>query len=134
MGRDGQGAATHDAEGLKPVSPAHSQTRLRLIKLLHTIVWAFFASCILAIPCLAWHRAFGWAFLLAAIVLGEVLVLAFNQWVCPITPLAARHTEDRRANFDIYLPEWVAEHNKTLFGALYLAGTLFTCFRWWKAL
>lgn len=108
-------------------------SRLRLIKLLHTVVWAFFAGCILAIPLLAWRGAFAWAFLLAAVVLGEVLVLALNRWVCPITPLAAQHTEDRRPNFDIYLPEWVAEHNKTLFGALYVAGTLFTLLLWMRA-
>ena len=42
---------------------------------------------------------------------------------------------ERRANFDIFLPEWLALHNKTLFGALYVAGALFTLVRWvsWDA-
>ena len=43
---------------------------------------------------------------------------------CPLTSIAARYTDDRRANFDIYLPEWLARHNKAVFGALYVAGIL----------
>jgi hypothetical protein len=48
----------------------------------------------------------------------------------PTTPIAARHTDDRRANFDIYLPEWLARHNKLIFGALYAGGILFTLAKW----
>jgi hypothetical protein len=44
--------------------------------------------------------------------------------------LAARHTDDRRANFDIYLPEWLARYNKQLFGPLYVAGMVFALLRW----
>jgi hypothetical protein len=35
--------------------------------------------------------------------------------------MAARHTEQRSKNFDIYLPLWLARHNKTIFGALFVA-------------
>jgi polyferredoxin len=59
-----------------------------------------------------------------------VLVLSLNGWRCPLTLVAARYTHDRRDNVDIYLPEWLARHNKLLFGALYLAGILFTLTRW----
>jgi len=94
-------------------------TRLRAIKLAHTLVWAGFAGCILAIPVLAAQQRFGTAAALAAIVMAEVLVLALNGWTCPLTPVAARYTDDRRANFDIYLPEWLARYNKHIFGPLY---------------
>jgi polyferredoxin len=59
-----------------------------------------------------------------------VLVLVFNGWGCPLTPVAARYTNDRRANFDIYLPEWLARHTKRIFGTLYVAGIIFTLARW----
>jgi len=75
--------------------------RLRAIKLLHTSVWAGFAGCIVAIPVLTLQARFRPAAILALIVLGEVVVLAVNRWRCPLTPIAARYTEDRRANFDI---------------------------------
>jgi len=107
--------------------------RLRAIKLAHTVVWAGFAGCIAAIPALTVLGRFRPAALLALIVLGEVVVLAINRWRCPLTPIAARYTEDRRANFDIYLPEWLARYNKEIFGPLYLAGVMFLAVRWLSA-
>jgi hypothetical protein len=104
--------------------------RLRAIKLLHTLVWAVFAGCIVAIPVLALQGRFRLAAVLALVVLGEVVVLAINRWRCPLTPIAARYTEDRRANFDIYLPEWLARYNKEIFGTLYFAGVVLLVVRW----
>jgi polyferredoxin len=103
---------------------------LRAVKLIHTIVWIVFASCILVIPVFAVLGDYRLAALLSVIVLVEVLVLVFNQWQCPLTPIAARYTNDRRANFDIYLPEWLARHNKLIFGIAYVAGLLFALARW----
>jgi polyferredoxin len=98
--------------------------------LIHTIIWAVFASCIFAIPLFAFLGDYLVAALLSVIVLVEVLVLVFNHWTCPLTPIAARYSKDRRANFDIYLPEWIARHNKSIFGAAYFVGLLFTFARW----
>lgn len=106
---------------------------LTLVKTLHTIVWAFFAACILAIPVASWrgeHRIAAW---LAAIVAVEVAILILNKWSCPLTSVAARYTDDRRDNFDIYLPEWLARHNKLVFGTLYLLGIAFALERWLRA-
>jgi polyferredoxin len=99
---------------------------LRAIKLVHTVVWAFFAGCTVGIPIYALTGRIGIAVLLIGIVFVEVLVLVVNGWSCPLTGIAARYTEERRDNFDIYLPEWLARHNKTIFGALYLLGVLIT--------
>jgi hypothetical protein len=60
----------------------------------------------------------------------EVIVLFANHFRCPLTDVAARYTTDRQANFDIYLPLWVARYNKELFGSLFIAGIVFTLFRW----
>jgi hypothetical protein len=48
--------------------------------------------------------------------------------------LAARYTEDRRSNFDIYLPEWLARYNKEIFGTLYLAAMVLLVVRWVAAI
>ena len=103
---------------------------LRSIKLLHTAVWLLFVLCIVAIPILGYLGRFGPAAWLVGIVLMEVLVLVFNGLRCPLTDIAARYTEDRRDNFDIYLPLWLARHNKSVFGTLFLVGSLFTLARW----
>lgn len=106
---------------------------LTAIRILHTVVWAFFAACIVAIPLAAWHGKFRVAAWCSAIVLVEVLVLMGNRWRCPLTSVAARHTPDRRDNFDIYLPLWLARYNKQVFGALYVGGMAFALVLWLRA-
>ena len=97
---------------------------LTAIKLLHTVIWAFLAVSILALPIMGVLRRFRWAAILTVIVLLECSVLAVNGGRCPLTDVAARFTLDRNSNFDIYLPNWLAEHNKVIFGWLFVAGEL----------
>lgn len=106
---------------------------LLLIKLVHTVIWAFFAGCIVALPIAAHGGRFGLAAGLIVVVLLEVLVLAANHWSCPLTGVAARYTGDRQDNFDIFLPALVARYNKAIFGTLFVAGIGYTLFRWWVA-
>lgn len=100
------------------------------MKASHTVVWAAFAGCILALPFFALAGRFDVALVLIAIVLVEAAVLVLNGWRCPLTAVAARYTDDRRDNFDIYLPNWLARHNKTIFTAIYVAGIVVTWIRW----
>jgi hypothetical protein len=113
-----------------PEDSARAATRLVVIKALHTVIWAFFAGCIIAIPVVAWIGRYIHAAILIAIVFVEVLVILLNNGHCPLTPAAARYTSDRRDNFDIYLPEWLARHNKLIFGAIYFCGVLMTALLW----
>lgn len=99
---------------------------LRVVKVVHTVVWAALAGAILAIPMLAWAGFWFSAAVLIVIVLVECAVLAINRMRCPLTDVAARYTDDRRDNFDIYLPLWLAKHNKLIFGSIFAAGLLFT--------
>jgi hypothetical protein len=95
---------------------------LTAIKLLHTVIWAFLAGCILVLPVLAVFRRFRWAAILTGLVLLECGVLAVNGGRCPLSDLAARFTDSNADNFDIYLPNWLARHNKVIFGILFVAG------------
>ena len=111
----------------------HSSERIPLlvgIKLLHTAIWVFFAGCIVAIPVAGALRQFRWAAVLTGLVMVECAVLALNRGRCPLTDLAARYTEERTDNFDIYLPLWLARRNKAIFGTLFVAGALFVLGRW----
>ena len=111
-------------------SAAENAAALRTVKLLHTVAWAFFAGCILLVPLAAWQRRFDVALVLIMIVTVEVAVLVWNGFKCPLTDVAARYTDDRRDNFDIYLPLWLARYNKHIFGSLFAAGILFTLIQW----
>jgi len=114
---------------LRPPAAARTAV-LKAVKVVHNIVWALFAGCIVAIPMASLNGDNRAAFWLAAIVLVEVAVLALNKWRCPLTALAARYTTDRGASFDIYLPEWLAKHNKVIFGTIYLVGVATAGVRW----
>ena len=107
-----------------------SARTLIAIKLLHTAVWFVFAGSIVAIPIAGALRQFRCAAVLSGLVLIECGVLFVNHGRCPLTDLAARHTAERADNFDIYLPLWVARHNKTLFGTLFVLGEMFALGRW----
>jgi hypothetical protein len=107
-----------------------AECALKSVKALHTAVWAVFVACIFCMPVLAYRGRFGLAALAGGAVLIESLVIIFNRGKCPLTAIAARYTGDRRANFDICLPEWLARYNKEVFGALYAAGLLYSLFLW----
>lgn len=98
--------------------------KLVLVKLLHTLAWAFFAGCIVALPVAALAGRLRLAAWLGAAVMVEVVILALNGMKCPLTAVAARYTDDRQDNFDIYLPLWLARYNKEIFGTLFVAGGL----------
>ena len=103
---------------------SRSVNALVAIKLLHTAVWALLAGCILALPVAGLMRRFDWAVILTAIILVECGVLALNRGRCPLTDVAARFTGERADNFDIYLPNWLARHNKAIFGTLFVVSLL----------
>lgn len=102
---------------------------LRKVKIVHTLIWAFFASSIVTIPICSFLQEHRIALTLVGIVAVEVLILLVNHMNCPLTAIAARYTDDRRYNFDIYLPEWLARHNKAIFGSLYFASVVLTLLR-----
>lgn len=112
--------------GRMAIGSANPERALRRIKLLHTVVWAVFAGSILLIPMaalLGWWRL---TFILIGLVSLECVVLVFNRMKCPLTGVAARYTDNRQDNFDIYLPLWLARYNKHIFGTLYLGGVVVT--------
>jgi hypothetical protein len=105
------------------VSP---RAALLTIKTVHTVVWSMFVAAIVGMPIAA--RLDRWVVVgvLVALVSAECLVLAANRMRCPLTAIAERYTDDRRANFDIWLPEWLARHNKSIFGTMFVIGLIYT--------
>lgn len=103
---------------------------LTAIKLLHTVIWAILAGSIVVLPIAGALRRFRWAAILTGLVLLECGVLAVNRGRCPLSDLAQQFTADRADNFDIYLPNWLARHNKGIFGGLIIAGELVVLGYW----
>jgi hypothetical protein len=103
---------------------------LLLIKLVHTLVWAVFAASIVAIPIANSTGSFHAALWLSLLVWLEVAILFANRMRCPLTGVAARYTDERADNFDIFLPEWLARNNKLIFGTLFALGEIHLLWRW----
>ncbi|MBI5129717.1 MAG: hypothetical protein HZA66_09765 [Rhodopseudomonas palustris] len=95
---------------------------LTAVRAAHTAIWAFFAASIVLIPIAIWLGQLTAALWTSLFVWGEVVVLLLNGMCCPLTAVAARYTDDRADNFDIWLPLWLARHNQRIFGTLFAAG------------
>jgi len=106
------------------------EASLRVVKTAHTVIWAFFAGCILAIPALIFLGNLLVALVIIGVVLVEVIVILANRWRCPLTDIAARFTDDREDNFDIYLPLWLARYNKQIFGAIFVVDVVYAFGKW----
>ncbi len=50
-----------------------------------------------------------------------------------MTDMAAKYTDDRSPNFDIYMPNWLARHNKTIFGTLFLVNEAILLAEWLRS-
>ena len=102
--------------------------KLFAIKLIHTAVWIFFNVVIsyLAYAVIT-SRVDRWAWIALVVIGLECVVLLLFKMACPLTVVARRYSDSQRANFDIYLPEWLARYNKLIYGiilAAILAGLL----------
>jgi len=98
--------------------------KLIAVKLFHTAVWLFMNVVIFYLLCaVVSDRIDRWAWIALAIIGLECLVLLIFKMACPLTLVARRYSASTKANFDIYLPEWLARNNKLIYGLL-LAGIL----------
>jgi hypothetical protein len=108
----------------------HAAQKLILIKVLHTLIWVFFVTAIFyvvysgimdRITLLTW--------IAIVLVIGEGLVLLIFRMFCPLTVLARKYSDSPKANFDIFLPEWLARYNKQVFTTIFLIGVVIVVFR-----
>jgi polyferredoxin len=103
------------------------ERKLVWIKLLHTGVWIFFNIVLLYLFYAAITDRTGlWFWLGVGAFFLEFVVLLIYNWNCPITFWARNYSDSQMDNFDIYLPNWLARHNKTIYSIL--IGILFIIF------
>jgi hypothetical protein len=57
-------------------------------------------------------------------IIGEGMVLFLFKMFCPLTILARRYSDSDKDNFDIFLPNWLARHNKIIFTSIYVIGVI----------
>ena len=103
---------------------------LTALKIVHTFIWIVMTTANFAAFYLALVGRFNWLFFLCLALLGgEIVVIVVNRWHCPLTDVMAKYTSDRAANFDIYLPLWLAKNNIKIFSALLVVEILIVLLR-----
>lgn len=104
--------------------------QLIYIKLIHTIIWIFFASIIFFILwCGIFDKITIYTWISIGLVLLEALTLLVFNWFCPLTLIARKYSNSTKDNFDIYLPNWIAKYNKLIFTSIFLIALLLVIFR-----
>jgi len=97
--------------------------KLLTIKLIHTLIWIFF---VLVIGYVLYsgitNRVTTYTWLGIALILGEGLVLVIFKMFCPLTLMARKYSNSSKENFDIFLPNWLAKHNKLIFTSIFIVG------------
>jgi hypothetical protein len=104
--------------------------KLEIIKLAHTLIWIFFNIVIFyMLYAVITNKIDQWLWIGYGLIIAEALTLAAFKMYCPLTVWARKYSDSTSANFDIYLPEWLAKYNKLIYGIIVLGIVLLTIIR-----
>lgn len=107
-----------------------SKLKLIQIKIVHTLIWAFFASLIFyTVYAGLFNKVNRYTWIAIGFVLLESFTLIIFKWYCPLTLIARKYSDSEKENFDIYLPNWIAKHNKTIFSIIFAIGLILVFYR-----
>lgn len=104
--------------------------KLTLIKLLHTMIWVFYNIVIFyLLYAVLINKIDLWVWVCIGLVCLEGIILAVNKLKCPLTIAAEKYSDSDKANFDIYLPHWLAKYNKEIYTLIFSIAVLLLFFR-----
>ena len=104
--------------------------KLLAIKLIHTIIWAFFVAVIFFVLYSGITNTItDYTWISIGLIIGEGLTLLFFKMFCPLTLLARKYSDSKKDNFDIFLPNWLAKYNKLIFTTIFLIGLVLVILR-----
>lgn len=93
-----------------------NEAKLRLVKILHTVIWLFFNVVIFyMLYAVVINKIDAWLWVCYGLILLEGLTLLACKMYCPLTLWARKYSDSTKENFDIYLPEWLAKYNKIIY-------------------
>jgi hypothetical protein len=105
-------------------------SKLIIIKTVHTLIWLFFNVVIFyMLYAVLTDRLNKWLWIGYGLFILEGIILLIFKFFCPLTLMARKYSDSTRANFDIYLPEWLAKYNKQIYSVLLGIILLLTIYR-----
>ncbi|HSJ68543.1 MAG TPA: hypothetical protein VK921_12745 [Anditalea sp.] len=107
-----------------------SNTKLILVKSLHTLIWVFFNVVIFyLLYAVVVDQIDKWVWICIGLIVLEGLVLAIYRLRCPLTIVAEKYSDSQKANFDIYLPNWLAKYNKEIYTTIFSIALVILVYR-----
>ena len=107
-----------------------ANSRLVLVKTVHTVIWVFYNVVIFyMLYAVIVNRIDKWLWICFGLVLLEGIILLVFKQVCPVTLIARKYSDSDKSNFDIYLPEWLAKHNKLIYTSIVVVTVIILLFR-----
>ncbi|EKE27282.1 MAG: hypothetical protein ACD_3C00226G0001 [uncultured bacterium (gcode 4)] len=104
--------------------------KLFYIKLVHTIIWLFYVCIIFYILFAAiLDKIDIYLYIAIILVIFEWIILIIFKGKCPLTIIAYRYSKNHEAGFDIFLPKWLAESNKSIFTLIFILGIIIVLYR-----
>jgi len=104
--------------------------KLQLIKSFHTLVWLFYNLVVFyLLYAVIVNQIDKWVWICVGLVILEGIVLAINKLRCPLTIVAEKYSDSEEDNFDIYLPNWLAKYNKTIYTLIFVISVLILIYR-----
>jgi hypothetical protein len=106
------------------------KNKLILIKIIHTLIWVFFNFVIFYMLYAAISDKLDkWLWIGYGLIILEGITLLVFKFFCPLTILARKYSNSTKDNFDIYLPNWLARHNKLIYTGIMVIILLITIYR-----
>ena len=107
-----------------------NQSKLNLVKSVHTVVWIFFNVVIFyMLYAVIVDKIDHWLWIAYGLVVLEALVLLIFKFICPLTLIARKYSDSSTDNFDIFLPNWLARNTKRIYTTLVLIIIVATIYR-----
>lgn len=108
----------------------NNQSKLVLVKIIHTIIWLFFNVVIFyMLYAVIVNKIDRWLWIGYVLFVLEGIALLACRFFCPLTILARKYSDSTKENFDIYIPEWLAKYNKRIYTSLLVVIMLITVYR-----
>lgn len=106
------------------------ESRLVLVKLIHTLIWVFFNIVIFyLLYAVLTNNIDRWVWIGYGLIALEGVVLLLFKFTCPLTLIARHYSNSARDNFDIYLPNWLAKNTKLIYTSLMTIIIIITAFQ-----
>ena len=108
----------------------NANSKLTIVKVVHTLIWIVFNVVIFyLLYAVIADRIDQWVWICLGLILLEALILIAFKNVCPLTIIARNYSGSDRANFDIFLPNWLAKYNKEIYTAIVFVAIIILIFR-----